>query len=65
MRLDTLTIKKLMGSKGMTGVELARLTGVTRQTISNILGRGTCSVTSAVKIADALNVDIEEIVKEG
>ncbi len=64
MRLDTLTIKKLMGSKGMTQAQLARLTGVTRQTISNILGRGTCSATSAVRLADALNVPIEEIVKE-
>lgn len=64
MKLLVMKIKKLMGGRGLTQTQLAQLTGISRQQVSTILSKGSCTVISAVRIADALNVDIEEIVKE-
>ncbi len=65
MKLDVRTIKVYMANKRMTVAELARLMGIARQNLSTILTRGTCSIVNAGRIADALNVDVEEIVLEG
>lgn len=65
MKLDTFTIKKHMANKRLTVADLARLMGIARQNLSTILTRGTCSIINAGRIADALNVPIEEICKEG
>ena len=64
VRLHIMTIKKLMGEKRMTATALSKLCGVSRQNISTILNRGTCSVTNAYLLADALGVEFEDIVKE-
>lgn len=64
MKLDSLAIKKTMAMQGINVATLSKLTGLTRNSISVILKRGTCSIPSAGLIAAALQVDLEEIWKE-
>lgn len=64
MKLDSLAIKKTMAMQGINVAALSKLTGLTRNSISVILKRGTCSIISAGLIAAALQVDLEEIWKE-
>ena len=64
VRLDTMLVKKRMGDKRMTNTELARLMGISRQAVSMMMGRGTCSHINAALIADALGMEFEDIVKE-
>mgnify|MGYP001836817823 CR=1 FL=1 len=64
MKLDSLAIKKTMAMQGINVATLSKLTGLTRNSISVILKRGTCSIISAGLIAAALQVDLEEIWKE-
>ena len=64
MRLNSLAIKKLMVEKGMSIKALSNLSGISRQSVSTILARGTCSIVNAGRIAAALHVKPEEIWKE-
>ena len=64
MKLDTMTIKMQMAKQGLTGTALASLAGISRQNISTILGRGTCSVINAGKLAEGLGVPVADIIKE-
>lgn len=65
VKLDVMTIKKGMVEKRLTGAKLAALSGLSRNSISTILTRGTCAVVNAGVIADALGMEIEDIVREG
>lgn len=64
MRLDSIKIKLLMADLEMNQTALAERVGVSRQNISLILCRGTCSIANAGRLARALGVDAREIVKE-
>lgn len=64
IKLNVRAIVKLMATYGYTQAELGKRAGISRQSISAILGRGTCSYVNAGRIASALEVDIEEIWKE-
>lgn len=64
VRLNVPAIKKLLAEKSLTASALARLSGVSRNSISTILNRGTCSAVNAGKLAKALDVDIEAIWRE-
>lgn len=65
VHLDILTIKRLLAETGLTASALSKRSGISRQSISTILGRGTCSVSNAGKLAKALGVDVATIWKEG
>lgn len=64
MRIDSIAIKLLLAEKGMTQTILSERCGVSRQNISCLLARGTCSAVNAGKLAKALDVDVREIIKE-
>lgn len=64
LRLNKTAIAKRMAEKQLNGVKLAELFGVTKQQVSAMLIRGTCKPATAVKIANALGVSLEEIVRE-
>lgn len=64
MKIDALKIKLILAEKGMTRTVLSEMSGLSRQSISTIMGRGTCSVVSAGKLAIGLGVPVCEIVKE-
>ena len=64
VNLNILALKKNMAKQRMTNVQLAKLSGISEQSISAIFRRGNCSVPSAGLIAAALQVDLVEIWKE-
>lgn len=64
MRINSIKIKLFMAEQEINQTILAARAGVSRQNISTILTRGTCSIANAGKLAKALGVDVSEIVKE-
>ena len=63
MKLNVMKILKLLAERGMTKSELANRAGVSRQQISTIVGRGSCTPKTAGKLAAGLGVSVDEIVK--
>lgn len=64
MKLDINKIVQILAEQGMTKSELATKSGVSRQQISTIIGRGTCSPKTAGKLAIGLGVPVGEIMRE-
>ena len=64
MRLDVMKIMRMLAELGLTKSELAQKSGVSRQQISTIIGRGTCSPKTAGKLAAGLGIPVGEIMKE-
>ena len=64
MKIDSIKIKLLMAEQGINQSVLAERCEISRQNISTMLARGTCSIAKVGKLAKALGVDAREIVKE-
>ena len=64
MKICTNKVKRLMWANLMTQSALAQAAGVSRVTINSALLKGSCSTVTAGKIANALGVDPEELIKE-
>lgn len=64
MRLDNARIDILLAKKSWTKARLASECGVARQNISAILGRGSCEPKTVGRLASALGVTVEEIIKK-
>lgn len=64
MQLDTHKIRLTLVERGMTQRELADNSGISRQSVSTILARGTCSTVTAGKIAKGLGLEPNDVVKE-
>lgn len=62
MRIDRIKFTILITTKDLTLSNLAKMSGVSRQTLSYIKQGKRCSVETAKKIADALNVDVTELI---
>lgn len=60
----TMNLKKLMIERGMTAADIARKTGMTQATLSRYInGKRIPKINSVIKIAKALNVPIELLMK--
>jgi transcriptional regulator with XRE-family HTH domain len=55
------SIRALLGERGMTRQELARLAGISRSTVLHVLKGGHCSTETLERIAGALGVDVSEL----
>lgn len=64
MKLNETKMQILMGEQGMTIRMLAEQSGVSRQTISCIKAGKSCSPVVAYKLAEALGVTVETILKQ-
>lgn len=64
LKLDVMKIVRILAEKGMTKAELAVRSGVSRQQISTIIGRGTCAPKTAGKLAAGLGITVGEIMRE-
>lgn len=65
MKINSLKIRLLMAEKGLTQTALSeRCGGFTKQNLSLMLSRGSCSDINLVRIANALGVSAQEIMKE-
>jgi len=54
-------LKEIRGEKGLSVPALAELSGVPRRTIQDIETRGDCLVSTAIKLADALGITLNEL----
>ena len=64
MRIDKNKIALEMARQKINQSDLANRSGLTRQAISTILCRGTCTTINAGRLAEGLGVDPEKITKE-
>ena len=63
LTIDSLQIALLLGRRKMTRRELCEKTGITEANMSTILKRGNIRPKTAGIIADALEVDLTEILQ--
>lgn len=56
-----MNIKEIRNRQGISIRKLAELSGLHRRTIEDIEKRGDCMVSNAIKIADALEVTLDEL----
>ena len=63
MRIDSIKLQILMGQRDLSFSMLATASNVSRQTISCIKAGKTCSPVVACKLAKALSVQVEELLK--
>lgn len=64
MKIDTHKISLTLAEKELTRTALSEKSGVSRQSISTIMARGTCTPLTASKLAKGLGVAISDIAKE-
>lgn len=64
MKIDVLKMQILLGEKNMSITKLAEKSGVSRQTISCIKAGKTCSPRVTYKIAQALEIDVMELLEK-
>lgn len=50
--------------KGMTIQQLADAAGLPKRTVEEAIRRDTCSVKTAIKLADALGVTLDELCRD-
>lgn len=63
MNINSTKLELLTAAKDLNFAKLSELSGISRQNISTIKTRGTCSAKSLVKLAAALGVDVEELME--
>lgn len=64
MTISTKRIETILADRRMTKTALADLCGVSRQSISTLLRRGTCEPRTAGKLAEGLGVPLNDILEE-
>lgn len=57
-------ITELRTQKGWTIQQIADMAGLPKRTIEEVLRRDTCSVKTAIKLADALGVTLDELCRD-
>jgi len=62
--ISTKRIETILADRRMTKTALADLCGVSRQSISTLLRRGTCEPRTAGKLAEGLGVPLNDILEE-
>ena len=64
MKIDTKKVVLILAEQGLTKTALAERSGMSRQNISTILGRGTCEPATAGKLVKGLGVFVAESTEE-
>lgn len=64
MRIDKHKISAILAERELTQASFAASCGVSRQTVSTTLTRGTCSAITAGRLAKGLGCTVHEIAKE-
>ena len=62
MKLNVGIINRLLAEKGMTKTELSSKCGISRQSISVIVRRGSCEPRTMAKLAHGLDIGIEMLI---
>lgn len=61
MRIDRVKFSTELLKRDMTQKRLAEISGVSRVTIGSIKGGKTCSAETAQRLADALEIPLEQL----
>lgn len=64
MKINKNTFELLLAEKELSITKLAELSGISRQNISTIKNRGTCTPATAGKIAKGFGVSVTELIKK-
>jgi transcriptional regulator with XRE-family HTH domain len=56
-----MNIQKIRKEQGLTIQQLADKSGIPKRTLEDIIRRNDCMVSNAMKIAQALNVTLDEL----
>ena len=59
-----MNIQKYRKERGMTVQQLADAAGLPKRTVEEAIRRDTCSVSTAIKLADALQVTLDELCRD-
>lgn len=59
-----MNLKKIRLKRGLSVPQLVELSGLSRRTIQEVEKRDTCSVSTAIKLADALDVTLDELCRD-
>lgn len=65
MRINAEKVEILLAEQGKTKQALSRECGISAQSISTIIRRGSCEPRNAGKLAEALGVHVTEITAAG
>ena len=57
-------LKEIRLSKGLSVPKLVTLSGVPRRTIQEIENRNDCRVSTAIQLADALGISLDELCRD-
>ena len=63
MKIDTVKLITTMYKKGIKTGEVVKKSGLSRSTISAVRGGKTCTLDTAVKIANALDIPVNELIE--
>ena len=64
MNISKQKIELIMAERGITREDLASLCGYSRTWLSTLLNKEKCQVSTALKLAEGLNVCVSDIAKE-
>lgn len=64
MNVSKEKIERLMVNRGLTPPELATATGISQEGIARLKKRGSCRLSTAIKLCSALTCSVEEIIEE-
>lgn len=56
-----MNVQKIRIEKGLTVQQLADKAGLSKRTLEEIIRRDKCTVDNAIKLADTLNVTLDEL----
>ena len=59
-----MNLKKIRLERGLSVPQLVEISGLSRRTIQEVEKRDTCSVSTAIKLADALDVTLDELCRD-
>lgn len=65
MKIDTGKVEIILAEQGISKKMLSERCGVSRQSISVILRRGTCEPKTVGKLAEGLGINVKEIISGG
>ncbi len=64
MKISRQQLELAPAQAGMSAAQLSEASGISRQQISTIKGRGTCTPITAAKLAKGLGVPLETILEK-
>lgn len=64
MTINTTRLETMLAERGLTKAAYAANCGISRQNVSTIIRRGTCTPVTAGKLARGLGVPVADIIKE-